>query len=294
MRNYPCLANRSILITGGGRGFGKVFARAFVDQGANVTITGARNPEELLQTSSELTEYGSGRCIGIVSDVANWKDVQSVVSAATEAHGPPDILINNAARGPSDAMPGFRLTQRQPFWEADADAFLNQLAVNVGGAFLMTKALLPHMLEQNFGRIINISTSRSTMVLKGAGAYGASKAALETASIVWARDLAGSGVTVNVLAPGGASDTALIPGDNVGSRAPSSYRSGKAPTGNEGTEGFLLPAGIMAPPALWLASEESGAINGARFIAKDWDEDLPPAEAAARSRAATIKTPHLI
>lgn len=294
MRAYPCLAGRNVLITGGGRGFGKVFAKAFVSQGANVLITGARNAKELTDTAAALTTAGPGRCIALVSDVADWASAKAAVTHAADSFGGLDILINNAARGPADAMPYFRLQERLPFWEADPAAFVNQLAVNVGGAFMMAKAALPQMLARGFGRIINISTSRSTMILKGAGAYGPSKAALETASIVWARDLAGTGVTVNVLAPGGASDTALIPGDNIGARAPADFRAGKAEPGNEGTGGFLLPAAIMAAPALWLASDEAGETTGARFIAKDWDDDLPPLAAAARARAASITTPHVM
>jgi len=294
MSPYPCLAKRSVLITGGGRGFGRVFAEAFVAQGANVVITGARNADELAATAGAIDARGPGRCLALVSDVGDWRAAQAAVAYAHDAFGGPDTLLNNAARGPSHAMPGFGLDRRAPFWEADPQAFAEQLAVNVGGAFMMAKAALPHMLSRRFGRIVNISTSRTTMVLRGAGAYGASKAALETASIVWARDLDGSGVTVNVLAPGGASDTALIPGDNIGGRAPADYRAGKAEPGHEGTAGFLLPASIMAPPALWLASTEAAEINGARFIAKDWDEDLPPAEAAARARAATIAAPHVM
>lgn len=294
MRLYPCLANRSVLITGGGRGFGKVFAEVFAAQGAHVLITGARNGAELTDTADQINARGAGQCETLVSDVGDWRDAQAAVAQAHEAFGGPDILINNAARGPSHAMADFRLDQRAPFWDADADAFMEQLLVNVGGPFLMAKAALPHMLERGFGRIINISTSRSTMVLKGAGAYGSSKAALEAASVVWARDLQDSGVTVNVLAPGGASDTALIPGDNIGARAPQGYRAGQAAPGDEGTGGFLLPASIMAPPALFLASMLAADVNGGRFIAKDWNDALPPADAAARARAVRIEAPHVM
>lgn len=291
---YPCLENRSVLVTGGGRGFGAVFAEAFAAQGANVLITGARDASELAATARRIDARGQGRCLPLRADVGVWRDAQAAVNRSRAAFGGLDILINNAARGPVYAMPDFRLDRRAPFWEAEPQAFIEQLAVNVGGPFMMAKAALPHMTAQGFGRIINISTSRSTMVLQGAGAYGPSKAALETASRVWARDLEGTGVTVNVLAPGGASDTALIPGENIGARAPLDYRSGKTQPGDEGTGDFLLPASIMAAPALWLASLQAADLNGARFIAKDWDDDLPPTEAAARARAVTIATPHVM
>lgn len=85
------------------------------------------------------------------------------------------------------------------------------LLADIGGPFLMTRACVPVMIAQGFGRIVNISTSRSTMVRVGQDPYGPTKAALEASSRIWATELAGTGVIVDVLLPGGPCDTALIP-----------------------------------------------------------------------------------
>jgi 3-oxoacyl-[acyl-carrier protein] reductase len=148
------------------------------------------------------------------------------------------------------------------------------------------------MIERGFGRIVNISTSRPTMVYPHGGIYGPAKAALEASSLIWARQLEGTGVTVNVLLPGGPADTALIPGE-VGGRA-AAFSAGKDAPGREGFVQGLLPPEIMAPPILWLASDASNAITGGRFVARDWDPDLTPEQASIRARAPSIDWPHVI
>jgi NAD(P)-dependent dehydrogenase (short-subunit alcohol dehydrogenase family) len=101
----------------------------------------------------------------------------------------------------------------------------------------------------------------------GLSAYGASKAALEASSAIWAKDLAGTGVSVNILVPGGPTET-----------------EGFFPAGRPRPPVLLNPE-IMGPPIAWLASPASDGITGCRFIARDWDTKLPPGEAAARVRA---------
>jgi NAD(P)-dependent dehydrogenase (short-subunit alcohol dehydrogenase family) len=133
------------------------------------------------------------------------------------------------------------------------------------------------MLKQRWGRIVNISMNHETMRRTGFSPYGPSKAALESETIIWARDLAGTGVTVNSLLPGGASNTGMVPE----SIAVSERRR-------------LLDPEIMVPPLLWLVSEEAGEVTGARFVAKLWDSSLPPAHAAEKARAMagwTVPTP---
>jgi NAD(P)-dependent dehydrogenase (short-subunit alcohol dehydrogenase family) len=123
------------------------------------------------------------------------------------------------------------------------------------------------MIARKWGRIINVTTSFDTMMAGGLSAYGASKAALEATSASWAKDLAGTGVSVNILVPGGPTET-----------------EGFFPPGRPRPP-TLLNADIMGPPAAWIASPASDGISGCRFIARDWDPRLPPAEAAERVRA---------
>jgi NAD(P)-dependent dehydrogenase (short-subunit alcohol dehydrogenase family) len=123
------------------------------------------------------------------------------------------------------------------------------------------------MLKQRWGRIINISMNYETMRRAGFAPYGPSKAALESETIIWAQDLAGTGVTVNSLLPGGVTHTGMVPGDIA-----SEVRK------------RLLPPEIMVQPLLWLASAMADDVTGARFVAVLWDSSLPPSQAAEKAR----------
>lgn len=290
--HYPSLQGRCCLVTGGGRGLGRVMALALVAQGANVLITAARRHDELETTVAHAAALRAGQCLAIRADVADPAACMAATRLASERFGTVSVLVNNAARGPAEQLAGYRADARPRFWEGDAEAFAGTLLANAAGPHLMARAVVPGMIAQDFGRIINISTSRPTMLFAGGGAYGPSKAALEASSRIWSAELAGTGVTVNVLLPGGASDTALIPGD-VGSRA-RTFVPGKEPPGGEGFGDGLLPPEIMAPPLLWLASDESSGVTGRRFVARDWDNDLPPELAASRAESIRTTWPHIV
>jgi NAD(P)-dependent dehydrogenase (short-subunit alcohol dehydrogenase family) len=131
----------------------------------------------------------------------------------------------------------------------------------------MTRAVLPTLLAQSWGRIINVTTSLDTMWRPLMQPYGGSKAANEAILTALAQELEGSGVTANVLVPGGAADTRLVP------RAMAPDRS------------QLIPPEVMVTPLIWLCSNDSDGVNGQRLIAMRWDDSLPPAEAAKRAGA---------
>jgi len=154
------------------------------------------------------------------------------------------------------------------FWQTDPAAWGMIIDTNVNGPFLMARAVVPHMLQQRWGRIINISMNHQTMCRAGFSPYGPSKAALESETIIWAQDLAGTGVTVNALLPGGATDTGMIP-DGIAPEARSR----------------LLDPAIMVPPLLWLASPAADQVTGDRFVATLWDSSLPPEQASERARS---------
>ncbi|GGD79398.1 SDR family NAD(P)-dependent oxidoreductase [Croceicoccus mobilis] len=284
------LAGRTVLVTGGGRGFGRELALAFVRAGANVAVTAHRSRDELDATVAMAETLARGRTLGVIADAASQKDCDALVDTIGTRFGAVDILVNNAARGPIDAMPSYDIGKPLPFWSADAQRYAEVVQTNVVGPFLLARAFAPGMVERGFGRIINISTSRPTMIRRGAGPYGATKAALEASTRVWADDLDGTGVTVNALLPGAASDTALIPGGDVGTRAAADFRPGHGPRGDLGRISGLLPADILVPPALWLSSRFSDGFTGRRLIAKDWDPHIDPAKAllAAADEASTM------
>jgi 3-oxoacyl-[acyl-carrier protein] reductase len=117
----------------------------------------------------------------------------------------------------------------------------------------MAKAVAPHLVKQGWGRIVNITTSHFTMVMDGFSPYGPSKAAMEAASVIWSKDLAGTGVTVNALLPGGAANTRMIPQGDLVDRA------------------TLVQPEVMMAPIVWLMSTRSNGVTGRRIIAKEWD-----------------------
>jgi 3-oxoacyl-[acyl-carrier protein] reductase len=291
---FPSLRGRACIVTGAGRGFGRLMALGLVRQGALVLGSAARSAAEIAETARLAAQVpGGGRFVPARADVSEPADCERLVQSALGEFGRVEVLINNAARGPREANENF-FVARPKFWEAPADAFRRMVDTNLSGQFYMAKAATPHMLARGFGRIVNISTSLPTMVGQGMAVYGACKAALETLSVVWSRDLAGTGVTCNVLLPGGPADTELIPGGVVGTRAKADFRQGKGPRGDEGRVGGILPAEIMVTPALWLAADDSAAYNGRRFVAKDWDPELTPAVAAEGAVQAQFDAPRIM
>jgi len=277
MSEYPSLEGRVIIVTGGGRGLGREMALALVEQGARVVITSAREGAERDAVVAEAKARDQGDMISLQADVRDWSDCQRVVADTIAAFGSVQGLINNAGRGMRLISETFNTTSTK-FWQAPVDAWQEIIDINVNGTFFMSKAVSPHLIEQGFGKIINISTSDITMVRTGYSPYGPSKAAMEAATSVWAKDLTGTGVTVNVLLPGGASDTALLP-DTMD---------------RKGADGNLLSPALMRAPALWLCADQSNDITGRRFIAKLWDETLPMAEAAAAAMDAPAEKPAIL
>ena len=136
------------------------------------------------------------------------------------------------------------------------------------GPFHMAKAVVPRLIAQGWGRIVNITTSHGTMVTELFAPYGPTKAALEAATVIWAKDLAGTGVTVNALLPGGAADTRMIPADEVPDRSK------------------LISPDVMRVPIVWLMSSASDGVTGRRFVGKDWNPALDPRAAADKAGAA--------
>ena len=306
---HASLAGRNAIVTGGGRGLGRVMALALIGQGANVMITGARATGDLSKVEAEAKGLG-GRCISMVADVSEPDACEQVVRTTAAEFGSVDVVVNNAARGPVEQYSevGLRAQtalglptntqlkhagQGNRFWEGDIEGYRRMVLTNFFGPFLMARASVSGMIDRGFGRIINITTSRPTIVHTGFGPYGPLKAALEASSRVWAAELEGTGVTVNVLIPGGASDTSAIPGEGVGTRA-IPFRAGEGPRGQEGFSKGLLPPAIMAPPLVWLASDESNGITGRRFLARDWSQSKSPEEAARYAEADRIEVPHIM
>jgi len=248
MSEHPSvdLRERVAVVTGGGRGLGRAIALAYARAGADVVITAARSPEE----AEEVAAAGAalpGTIEPLAADVTVLADVDRVVARALAIRGSIDVLVNNAARGMRFVNERF-MTDPEPFWEADPEAWRLVMETNTVGVFLMTRAVVPHMRAAGRGSIINVTINHETMVRRGFSPYGPSKAALEAMTRVWAQELEGSGVHINMLAPGGATATGMVPEDT-----PASIE--------------LLSPEIVVAPALHLALARQ---SGQRIVGTEW------------------------
>jgi NAD(P)-dependent dehydrogenase (short-subunit alcohol dehydrogenase family) len=147
--------------------------------------------------------------------------------------------------------------------ELTAEIWNRFFTINVRGHMLVTQAALPHLRAAKFGRIINNTTSFRSMLR--VNPYGPLKAALEALSAVWAEELKKDGITVNVLIPGGPTDTPFISDEAGWDRSK------------------MLRPEVMGPPAVWLMSDEAKDYTGNRIIAGNWDVKLPGSEAAKKA-----------
>jgi NAD(P)-dependent dehydrogenase (short-subunit alcohol dehydrogenase family) len=242
------LKDKVAIITGGGRGIGRAIACAYAEEGARLIVTAAREWKEI----QEVATLTGGTAVQ--ADVTKIEDCHKVVQTTLDAYGRIDILVNNAARGMKYVSEEFTTTPTL-FWKTDPEVWRMIIDTNINGVFLMTQAVIPVMLEQQFGRIINISVHERTMRRKGFSPYGPSKAALESMSTIWSKELEGTGVTLNMLLPGGATHTGMVP-----SNIPKEQLTG------------LLKPEVMGPAAVYLASDEAAQINGKRIVAVEWNE----------------------
>jgi 3-oxoacyl-[acyl-carrier protein] reductase len=266
---HPSLANRAVIVTGGSRGLGRAMVLGLLQAGARVAIVARGESKPLHETLKQVEALGArARVISALGDLCDPESCTKMAGDVLNAFGCIDVLINNA--GVPNVGPG------APFWQIDIEYWQRMAHTNTDGVFLLTRAVAPAMIAQRFGKIVNVSTGAGTMVRKHFSPYGPSKAFLEAASRIWAQDLAGTGVTVNVLLPGGAVDTAA---DVTGEATPGRN---------------FQPAAVMVPPILWLASDESNSHNGERFVASRWDERLPLPERIAKARDEGIDAPQIM
>jgi len=258
------LTNKVAIVAGGGGGMGRSIALALIEKGAKVAIFDIRekNVGEVIKESE--TIGGLESCIPLVKDITKLEDCLSGVQETINAFNSVNILINAAGLGMSTLKNDY-WNDNLKFWDADIDRFNTLMNVNWNGPFLLTKSVVPHMIREGWGRIVNVTTSLDTMTTRGYTPYGPSKAALEAATSIWAKDLENTGVTANVLVPGGPVNTDFIPENAPFDRSQ------------------LTQPEVMQAPACWLASNLSDGITDMRFVARSWNSENSIDEAVKNS-----------
>ena len=253
------------LITGAGKGIGKAMALGLLAQGMRIAAVD-RDEQSLLALKHLAKQSAHAEHLELFTEDLTQFDAVSLLDRVQDRLGRINILINNAGLGQGQVRNDYH---RHPpkFYDVTPEQWMNAIAVNANSVFLLSQVVAKRMLEDGWGRIINVTTSLGTMLREGYCPYGPTKAAAEGLSAVMASDLDGSGVTVNVLIPGGIVNTPMIPGEAPFLR-----------------DELIQPEAMLAP-LYWLCSNEANQVTGLRFLANRWDDSRPVAEAAKLASA---------
>jgi 3-oxoacyl-[acyl-carrier protein] reductase len=186
------LSGQSVIITGGGKGIGKVYAREFARIGARV-VAADIDGEAARDVAAAIRAEG-GDCIGVTTDVSDSASVEAMARATLDAFGRIDVLINNASL--MSTLP------RRSFLEIPEDEWDRVMAVNLKSLFLCCRAVVPHMRDQGRGKIVNISSSRVWEGIPNRLHYTTSKAGVIGFTRAMAHEVGSMGITVNAVTPG--------------------------------------------------------------------------------------------
>jgi NAD(P)-dependent dehydrogenase (short-subunit alcohol dehydrogenase family) len=234
------LKDKTVLITGGGGGIGRVMARAFVQEGAGVLICG-RDRKRLESVSAEV-QAPEGKLFYLVCDITKNDDLKRLAQWIAQAWGRLDVLVNNAGV----------LGLMVPLKDYPEAVWDEVIRINLTGAFLVTRSVLPFMIKAGGGSIINLSSTVGREARANWGAYAASKFGMEGLTQVLADELKPHGIRVNSVNPGGTR---------------TEMRSVAYP--KEDPSALPSPEAIM-PLFIHLASDESKEVTGQALNARDW------------------------
>ena len=256
---------KAALLTGAAGGLGTAMAEALAGDGHRLALVD-RDEERLQALTNRLwQQYGEGVLLPLALDLTDEEACAEAVGRAGEHFGRLDILVNNAGIGMSTLRPDYHIRPLAGLSEVSIEDWQRFVAVHATAPFAFMRAAAPFMRERGWGRIVNVTTSLSTMLRPQFFPYGASKAALEAMSSQFAGELEGSGITVNVLTPGGPTDTPMVTEESSPDR------------------NTLLAPSVMASPIRFLASEISDGFTGRRIIAALWDKRVAPVESAMKA-----------
>lgn len=263
------LQDRVAIITGANRGLGEVIARAFATQGANLVLA-ARDGTLLQQVAENLSHPAGQAIVWLTADISKLEDAEAICKKALDNFGRVDILVNNAGvYGPIGR-----------FEEVDWQEWCDALNINLLGTLAMSRAVVPAMKRQGYGKIINLSGGGATAPLPRFSAYAASKAAVVRLTETLAHELAEFKIDVNAIAPG-ALNTRLL--DQV--LAAGSERTGedfyRRSLKQQEEGGAPLEKG--ADLTVFLASAQSDGLTG-RLLSAIWDPWSEYADPAKREK----------
>lgn len=258
------MADVSTVVTGAGRGLGRAMVLGLLKAGHNV-VGIDRDQKELDLLVRDANGVG-GKLACLAVDLTLADSAKTIVAFAESKFGPVASLVNCAGIG-QEIISAKYATEPVKFWTVGEDIWKKIFAVNADAVFRLCVAVTPGMMARGWGRIINVTTSLETMIRPGMSPYGASKAATEALSAIMAKDLQGTGVTVNVLVPGGPAATRMMP--EFVETAPEK----------------LISPDVMAAPIVWLLSKEADGVTGQRFRASAWKAGMDAAEAVRVSSA---------
>lgn len=238
------LQGKTALITGGGTGIGKAIATLFAKEGARVAISGRRKP----QLDETISTMGPN-AMAVTTDVTDMAQVQQMVDEVMSACGRIDILVNNAAV----------ITSRTPLADTPLEAWDVMMDINVRGIYYACKAVLPHMMQQGSGAVINIASVAGQRGQPGNAAYSTTKGAVMNMTRSVAVDYGPHGIRCNSISPAlvrtEMAETRLQPGEDWNARAAKEWIP-NYPLGRIGK-----PEDI-AYGALFLASDEAAWVSG--------------------------------
>jgi NAD(P)-dependent dehydrogenase (short-subunit alcohol dehydrogenase family) len=245
------LAGKHAVVTGGGRGIGAAVALELGRLGADLTLMG-RNLEPLNSVAAEVRDRHHVRIRGVTVDVTDEAGIVEAFVAATDAFGPPLVLINNAGMAGS-----------APFKRMDVDHWRQMLDVNATGTFLCTRQVIGDMLEASWGRIVNIASIAALRGYAYIAAYAASKHAVLGLTRSLAIEYATSGVTVNAVCPG-YTETEMLTRtvENIVSKTRRGEEEARAELVRANPQGRFIQPEEVAATVGWLCLPESGSITG--------------------------------
>ena len=250
------LHSQVAIITGAGRGIGRAIALAYAREGAKLALA-ARSQSELQEVVNAASELDT-EAIAVPTDVTSQEDAERLTLSAIEQFGRIDVLVNNAGiSGPIG-----------PLQDNDVADWVNTVTVNLTGTFLVCRAVIPVMLAQARGKIINLSGAGAANAWSNMSAYCSSKAAVVRLTEVLAQELDGSGVTINALGPGSVHTSMW---DKMTEQAGQAGADFIHQLGLRVTSGGGASIDECAKLAVWLASAESGALTG-RLISAATDD----------------------